>query len=265
MSVDPAGDTPRPLPRRGALLAIAAAAVGAWWAWPRIAPHFVGVFDFEPLDDPPGFRRIAAGETSGIAQPFIGLEAPGAADSPLPPAELRANLCGSLFGGPSPAGAVPIAAFSDYNCPFCRVLTERLSDLQARSESGVRVTWHEWPRLGTASVAAARAALAADMQGAYAAFHRRLMRSRFVPTPEYLQALAREIGVDGDRLRADMESDAVSQRLRITSALARLFGFVGTPALVVGRTVVVGAVSEPVLAALLDQERREGPPPVCRV
>jgi Protein-disulfide isomerase len=51
--------------------------------------------------------------------------------------------------------------------------------------------------------------------------------------------------------------------LRTTEAIARIFGFIGTPALVVGRTVVVGAVSEGVIAALVEQERREGPPPVC--
>ncbi len=89
------------------------------------------------------------------------------------------------------------------------------------------------------------------------------MRGRFVATPEYLEILARDIGVDGNRLLADMESDAVSQRLCTTEAVARIFGFIGTPALVVGRTVVVGTVSESVIAALVEQERRDGPIPVC--
>ena len=62
---------------------------------------------------------------------------------------------------------------------------------------------------------------------------------------------------------ADMDSDVVSERLRITEAVARIFGFIGTPALVVGRTVIVGTVSENVIAALVEQERREGPLPVC--
>lgn len=89
------------------------------------------------------------------------------------------------------------------------------------------------------------------------------MRGRFVAAPEYLEILARDIGVDEDRLLSDMESDAVSEQLRATEAVARIFGFIGTPALVVGRTVVVGTVSEGVIAALVEQERRDGPPPVC--
>lgn len=263
MSTDDQQETSQSLHRRGALIGMAVVGATAWWAWPRIAQNFVGAFDFEPLSDPPGFRRIAAGETSSMPSPFFGLEAPDASEGPIPEAAVRADLCGALFGGPTPAGVLPIASFSDYNCPLCRVLTERLSDLEYHSDGDVRMTWHEWPRLGQTSISAARAALAADMQGAYAAFHKRLMRGRFVATPEYLEILARDIGIDADQLLSDMESDAVSRRLRTTETVARIFGFIGTPALVVGRTVVVGTVSESVLAALVEQERRDGPPPVC--
>jgi protein-disulfide isomerase len=272
VSADRQPETPRSPSRRGALLALAALGAGALWGWPRLAERLAGGFAFQPLADPPGgFRRIAAaGETSGMPNPFIGLDVPGApgaadtAETALPEAAVRADLCGALFGGPPQAGVVPIAAFSDYNCPFCRVLTERLSALEARAEGGIRITWHEWPQLGPTSLSAARAALAADMQGAYAAFHRRLMRGRFVATPEYLDLLARDIGVDADRLVSDMAGDTVSARLARTDAVARVFGFVGTPAMVVGRTVVVGAISEAAIAALVEQERRDGPLPFCR-
>ena len=263
MSDGEGAEQPSAWHRRAVLFGLAAATAGTWWAWPRVAQLFVGDFDFEPLDDPQGFRRIAAGETSGIHSPFFGLEAPDEQEQAIPEEAVRADLCTGLFGNSPPAGVVPIASFSDYNCPFCRVLTERLSNLEERSGGGVRITWHEWPRLGPTSVSAARAALAADMQGAYATFHKRLMRGRFIATPKYLEILARDIGVDGDRLLADMESDAVSERLLTTETVARIFGFIGTPALVVGRTVIVGTVSENVIAALVEQERRDGPLPIC--
>lgn len=101
------------------------------------------------------------------------------------------------------------------------------------------------------------------MQGAHAVFHKRLMRGRFVPTTNYLKVLARDVGVDPSRLFSDMNSETVSRKLSNTETIATIFGFVGTPVLVVGRTVVVGLVSQTVLAALIDRERREGPPPVC--
>ncbi len=254
------------LRRRTVLLAAAAAGLGAWWLRPVVAPLLVGRFEFEPLADPPGFRRIAngpGGATSGLPSPFIGLEAPGDTRPSEPPAPPPDDLCSALFGAAPPPGVVPIAAFSDYNCPYCRVLTDRLATLEERSAGGVRLTWHEWPRLGPASRIAARAALAADMQGAYAAFQRRLMRTSFVPGPRYIAEVAADIGVDPDRLLADMEGPEVAARLRITEAVARQFRFYGTPSLVVGRTVVIGTVPASVLAALVAQERRDGPPPAC--
>ena len=65
-------------------------------------------------------------------------------------------------------------------------------------------------------------------------------------------------------MRRDMDGAAVSRRLAESAALAGLFGFAGTPALVVGRTVVVGAIGEARLRALIARERRDGPIPACR-
>ncbi len=101
------------------------------------------------------------------------------------------------------------------------------------------------------------------MLSAYAAFLKRLMRTRFVPTPAYLEVVGRDIGVDPDRLIADMDGDEVANRLRTTDAVAKVFGFIGTPALVIGRTVVVGAVSDAVIAALIEQEARDGSIGAC--
>lgn len=133
MSDGEARGKPSASSRRGSRVAVAAMGAGAGWAWPRISQHLVGDFDFEPLEDPPGFRRIAAGETSGMPGPFFGLEAPDEQDRAIPEGAMRADLCNGLFGGPTPAGGVPIASFPDNNCPFCRVLTERLSNQEERS------------------------------------------------------------------------------------------------------------------------------------
>lgn len=261
----PPPSAPAPGRRKILLAALAAAGFGGWWGWPRIAPYFVGDFDFTPLADLPGFRRVGSGRVSAAApNPFIGLDVPGAAlpTAPTPP-DVRADLCGALFGTPPPPGVVPIASFSDYNCPFCRILTDTLTELEARAEGGVRLTWHEWPLLGATSVPAARAALAAGKQGAYMPFHKRLMRTRFAATPEYLSLLAGDLGLDVARLLADIDSPDITAHLTRSAALAEAFGMPGTPALVVGRTLVVGAISAPVLSALVARERADGPLPAC--
>jgi protein-disulfide isomerase len=252
---------PSPWRRRLILGAAAAGAIGLMNAGPLLRRLLPQDFDFAALDDPPGFRRLAGGATSGGIDPFAGIGGGGPSPETADPAALRADLCRVLYGGRPSAGVVPIASFSDYYCPYCRVLTRTLAAIEA--EGGVRVAWHEWPLLGETSEVAARAALAAERQGAYPEFQAALMRGGFVPTPAFLESLAARIGIDAQRMLADMDSGATARAIAESRGLARLFGFPGTPALVVGRTVVMGAIDDARLRALIAREREDGPPPGC--
>jgi protein-disulfide isomerase len=89
------------------------------------------------------------------------------------------------------------------------------------------------------------------------------MRGGFVATPAFLTNLAARIGIDADRMISDMQSPGVAHDIAESTALARLFGFVGTPSLVVGRTVVVGQIDDATLRALIAREREDGPVPAC--
>ncbi len=255
--------------RRGLILgglALAGGYAALGYGVPALRSRWTDM-EFSALDRPAGFRRIAGGETSaGAFDPFVGLD-DGSNEAPeaLPVVDVEANLCVALFSGWSEqADVVPIASFSDYNCAICRITTRRLAGLREIAEGTAQVTWHELPILGETSLLAARAALAADRQGAYAAFHDRLLRSPFQPTPEYLHAVAADLGLDRDLLLADMSGDAVSERIARGLALRDVFGFPGTPAIVVGRTVIEGDVDERTLARLIEAEREAGPPPGCQ-
>jgi hypothetical protein len=241
--------------QRRMLLAGAPLAVVPLLALRARAPRESG-FAFAPVPGAPGFRRIEAGAVSApLGDPFVGLREPGA---PPPPAPLPpGDLCAALFGGPPP-GTLPVAAFSDYYCPWCRDLTVRLA---ARDDPGLHLAWHELPLLGDASEAAARAALAADLQGAYPAFQARLLRAAFQPTDAYLADLARSLGLDPARLVADARGAEVARRLEASARAAATLGIGATPALVVGRTLVLGAIPDARLDALIAIERGEGPPP----
>jgi len=241
--------------RRAVVLVVLASPVVAFQLGLRLRDLLGPEITFVELERPAGFRRMVASELGETSNPFIGLKWPGEdTQVRFPP---PGNICEALFGGPVQQGIVPIASFSDYYCPYCRVLTEKLAEIESEANGKVRIRWHELPLLGAASRDAARAALAADMQGAYAQFHRRLMRARFAATPSFLEAVARDIGLDPERLMSDMKSEDVERRLETTMALADLFGFIGTPALVIGRTVVVGSISKSQLEALVEIERRD--------
>jgi len=209
---------------------------------------------FEPIAALPGFRRVAGGPASAGDLVFAGLD--GAQQIALP----REALCTQLFSTARPD--VPqIAYFGDSRCVYCRVVSPLLQRLDR--EQAAEITWHELPLLGQASVIAARAALAARAQGAYDFFHHSMMGSPILPTPHYLSNLSQKAGIDPKRLLQDMKTSAVTQELATTAALARRFGFIGTPALVVGRTAVLGRVDRRLLTRLIAAERAAPDPAPC--
>lgn len=240
------------------------AAGGAWYGWPVIEGLVPQRFAFEPYNQIKGFRRFSAGQVSADTNVLVGMEENTDELASRAGLAVRADICSALFGPePVPHGIVPIASFSDYNCPYCRVLSDTLLTVENQYSRRIRISWHEWPNLGGSSNRMAKAALAAGRQGAYEEFHSSLMRTRFVPTFDYLRELARNKGIEPSLMIADMRGPEIAWQIAKSTALAKTFGFRGTPALVVGRTVVIGAVGRPALQALIELERKEGQVPGC--
>ena len=126
--------------------------------------------------------------------------------------------------------------------------------LSGRNQYRLRVIYKEWPILGMSSQLAARAALAAGKQGKYTEFYLKLMQSSFIPTDAYIDDLAAQFNVNRSRLRQDMNAVKMALDLRQNSALAAALNLVGTPSLVVGRTIVQGAISRSQLKKLIEIE-----------
>jgi len=228
------------------------------------APFLQQPLQFEPLETPAGFRRLPSGLSSSGLNPFFGVSTRSDPEFEHAITNVNNNICKSLFGPkPSDDRIVQIASFSDYYCPYCRILTQKLSRIEEKSDGMVAISWHELPVLGEASSLAAKAALAAKKQGAYIQFHKRLMRSPFVATPAYLDVLADKIGVDSDQFFRDMAGEEIEQELLTSAALAKIFVFIGTPAIVIGRTVIQGEIGDRMLEQIIDQERLDGPLEVC--
>lgn len=204
---------------------------------------------FSPWPPAPSLRTTEGGSvSSGVPPALVGL------DRGRPAPAAPADLCAALFAEPTEASAVPVAFFTDHYCPNCRAMAATLED-----QPGVAVTLHELPLLGEGSLVAARAALAADLQGGREAFRRRMRRASFAPTEAYLRDLARGLGLDPDRLLADMRGGEVAARLRRDLDLAAALGFGVVPVTVVGRTVVPGSIPAAELSRLVEVEREAGP------
>ena len=109
------------------------------------------------------------------------------------------------------------------------------------SDTNVRVIWKEFPILGPVSEFAAAASMAAQRQGRYLAVHTATMGEPEL-TEERVIEIAQAVGLDAQRLLEDMKDPAIEAHLRENRALAQRLGIEGTPAFVVGGTLVPGAI-----------------------
>ncbi len=155
----------------------------------------------------------------------------------------------------NPDGKVTLVEFFDYRCGFCRRV---LSSMQALMEEDqdLRIAFKELPVLGEDSTRAARAALASRKQNAdlYLDFHLALMSANDL-SADGISKIAEQIGLDPEQLGEDMQSSEVSEAIEANYQLASALGIEGTPAFVIGDTLVPGAVDKARLAELIAETR----------
>jgi protein-disulfide isomerase len=154
----------------------------------------------------------------------------------------------------NPRGDVTIVEFFDVRCPYCKRLHGEMTEV-LRRDRNLRIVMKDLPILGPQSVVGARALLAAQRQGKYADFYDALMRLRGEPTDDAIRAEAQRIGLDAARLFRDMQDPAIQRRLDANIALARTLQIEGTPALVIGDTLIPGALPASQIERLVQAER----------
>ena len=84
----------------------------------------------------------------------------------------------------------------------------------------------------------------------YLEFHQKLLGGRGPADLAHALAVAKEVGLDMDRLEKDMKSPEVKTSLDEDFRLAQALGLNGTPSYASGSNVVVGAIG---LAGLQEQ------------
>lgn len=192
-------------------------------------------------------REALRSDPSILREAFAALEAAEReAEAEARRAAVRAQSEALFHNADDPAlgparARVTVVEFTDYRCPYCRSMRGVILDL-LRQERDVRVVVKPMPILGPASVTAARAAMAAHLQGKFAPFHDALLALRGEIDEAAVLQVAAEIGLDAGRLRRDMNGPEVTRRISAALNLAQVLGLQGTPAYVVGETVFPGAV-----------------------
>jgi protein-disulfide isomerase len=161
------------------------------------------------------------------------------------------------WSGGNPSGDVVLVEFIDYRCGYCRQAHQQVRDL-VESDGKIRLVVKEFPILGPDSEASARFAIAVlQLAGAesYAKAHEALIALRGPASPQALDALAQELGLDSPTIRAHMSSEAVEKVIAANIALARRLAIEGTPSYVVGETLVRGFPAREGLEAMIAEAR----------
>ncbi|SEO21885.1 DSBA-like thioredoxin domain-containing protein [Paracoccus alcaliphilus] len=188
---------------------------------------------------------LAAGGISARAQ-----------DNPMPP-DLRQALeqeqLGAVLGNPS--GDVTLTEFFDYNCPYCRASVPDIRQL-IWEDPRLRVVLREWPVLGAASLYCARASLASLRQQKFWQFHAGLMGIEGQADDKSALAVAEVVGLDRNRLRADMEGIVIARQIEHSWILAEKMGLAGTPTFIAGDFGAFGKQSLDELRSMIAAVRR---------
>lgn len=141
---------------------------------------------------------------------------------------------GAPVGG-NPEGKITVVEFFDYRCALC-VHTSEVMDEILKANQNVRVVYMDYPILGEISDAAARAALAANLQGRYQELSQTLLMGRQLYTEDAIFDSAKILGLDLTKLDKDMDSDSIVNQLKANFMFAQEFNIHSTPAFIVGKT-----------------------------
>ena len=145
-----------------------------------------------------------------------------------------------------------LVEFYDYDCPYCRVSLPAVKKFYEANKDAVRFSLIEFPIKqlhGESAMQAARASLAARRQPAqYMDFHFALLGQEENVTEDMIFAEAARVGMDVNKLKADMKDPEIEKALTASIAFAHKVGVDGTPTFLFNGKMLPGAVDDETLA-----------------
>jgi protein-disulfide isomerase len=159
--------------------------------------------------------------------------------------------------GPSDA-AVTIVVFSDFECPFCGRVVPTLKDLEKQYGKKLRVVWRNQPLPFHQNAGpAANAAMEAFEQGKstkFWAMHDKLFENRSALTAADLEKYAKELGLDGAKVKSAVETKKHDKTIQADQALASEVGARGTPTFFINGRPLRGAQPIEEFKKVIDDE-----------
>ena len=149
---------------------------------------------------------------------------------------------GVSFVGGNPDGDITIVEFVDYRCGYCRRAHADILKM-LKADRNLRWIIKEFPILGPDSELASKLAVATLQHygnDAYGQLHNVLMEFKGPVNNDTLSRIVEDAGIMLDPIRKLIDSKAVSDHIGRMHALGQQLGVTGTPAFVIGDTILRG-------------------------
>ena len=164
---------------------------------------------------------------------------------------------GFSWVGGNPDGDITLVEFLDYRCGFCKRAHGEVAKL-LETDGNIRLIVKEFPILGEQSLLASRFAIATKQvagDDAYKGVNDALMAMNGDFNMRTLRRMASTFGLDADAIEAQMDTEAVTDEIRRTRALAQRLQITGTPTFVLQDELLRGYLPYDEMQALVDDKR----------
>ena len=160
-------------------------------------------------------------------------------------------------------GAITLVEYSDFECPFCSRGFETVMQLMDKYPGKIRFIYKHLPlSFHEQAMPAAQyyeAVRLQDEKKAFA-FHDEIFKNqaKLKNGKAFLDATAKKVGADMARLKKDVESEAVKNRIEADIKEAGSFGMQGTPGFLLNGVPVRGAYPAEYFVSLIDELQKRG-------
>lgn len=159
----------------------------------------------------------------------------------------------------NPGGDVTVTEFFDYNCGYCKHAVADIKKI-LENDKNVFFVFKELPILGPTSETAAQWSMAAHKQGKYFDYHAALMGNNEPRTEENLIKVAKEAGLDADKLKQDAQSEETRKAVAKSRDVAMDLEIHGTPAFIINGKLFPGYLGEEGLKKAIEEIRKNPKP-----
>lgn len=146
-----------------------------------------------------------------------------------------------------------IYQFIDYNCGYCLKFHQELNNV-LNKDNDIKVIVIQMPILGSQSNQFSKMAIAANLQNKFKLVHDYLYSQQRKSNMEDILADLFLLKVDIIKLQEDTASEAVLNLLNKHDQLVKDFQFTGTPAIIIGNTIIPGFIEEEKIFEILEKE-----------